>query len=321
MLYLPAVDFFGWERHMETTAVQPTKKPVALIIDDNELTSTMVRTELEQRGFTVIEAHDTADAVSLYRRTQPAVVTIDLDRVDGRAQEIAEALFADAPQAVVVAITCEVLPAFRDHLTNLGVREIVLKPYDNPQLIFQTIERALQANNDAAQPTTSAEAVEEPETLRRNLSSLAGKVAGQVLLSSCGIVARQGGAAARQTVGPALTIVSDIEGSWSGRVLIGIDRRLAERLGARLYRDSTDEDTRIDGEELEDALAEIANAIIGNVKSALPGAASHSKPKVLGRRIDSGGAGLAQGENPILVATDFGFLTIQFVTKKKAAGA
>ena len=58
-----------------------------------------------------------------------------------------------------------------------------------------------------------------------------------------------------------------------------------------------------------------------NYPASKPGAASHSKPKVLGRRIDSDAAGLAQGENPILVATGVGFLTIQFVTKTKAAGA
>ena len=303
---------------METTAVQPTKKPVALIVDDNELTSTMVRKELEQRGFTAVEAREVGDTVALYRRLQPAVVTIDLDRVDGRAPEIAEALFADAPEAVVVAITCEVLPAFRDHLTKLGVREIVVEPYDKPELIFQTIERALK-DTDASRGRTPTTTADPGETLRRNLSSLAGRTACQVLLSTCGIRARQAGTAARQTVGSAFTIISDIEGSWSGRAVIGVDRRLAERLGARLYREGPDENTRVESEELEDALAEIANAIIGNVKGALPGAASHSKPKVLGRRVNTERAGLPQGENPVRVATDFGFLTIAFVNKNRAA--
>ncbi len=303
---------------METTAVQPTKKPVALIVDDNELTSTMVRTELEQRGFTVVEAREVADTVALYRRFQPAVVTIDLDRVDGQAPEIAEALFADAPDAVVVAITCEVLLAFRDHLTNLGVREIVLKPYDNPQLIFQTIERAIEgvAASASRTPTTT----EDPgATLRHHLSSLAGRAACQVLQSSCRILARQAGTAARQTVGPALTVTSEIEGSWNGRVVIGIDRRLAEQLAARLYRETADEDTSVDSEELEDALAEIANAIIGNLTGTLPGAASHSKPKVLGRLVNTDSAGLAESENPVRLATDHGFLTIAFINKNRAA--
>ena len=305
---------------METTAVQPTRKPVALIVDDNELTSTMVRTELEQRGFTVIEAREATDTVALYRRTQPAVVTIDLDRVDGRAPEIAEALFAEAPEAVVVAITCEVLPAFRDHLTRLGVREIVLKPYDDPQLIFQTIERALEGATASASltPTTA----EDPgAALRRQLSSLAGRAACQVLLSSCGIPAQQAGAAAGQTVGPSLTVTSEIEGSWNGRVVIGIDRRLAEQLAARLYRETADEDISVESEELEDALAEIANAIIGNLTGTLPGAASHSKPKVLGRLVNTDSAGLPESENTARVATDYGFLTIAFVNKNRAAAS
>ncbi len=303
---------------METTAVQPTRKPVALIVDDNELTSTMVRTELEQRGFTVIEAREATDTVALYRRTQPAVVTIDLDRVDGRAPEIAEALFAEAPEAVVVAITCEVLPAFRDHLTRLGVREIVLKPYDNPQLISQSIERAIEEAAANGTPTTA----EDPGVAsRRKLSSLAGRAACQVLLSSCGILARQAGAAARQTIGGALTITSEIEGSWNGRAIIGIDRRLAEQLGARFYRETADEDTSVESEELEDALAEIANAIIGNLTGALPGAASHSKPQVLLNVADTDATGLTESENPVRVATDYGFLTIAFVNKNRAAAS
>ena len=303
---------------METTAVQPTKKPVALIVDDNELTSTMVRTELEQRGFTVIEAREVADTVALYRRIRPAVVTIDLDRVDGRAPEIAEALFTDAPEAVVVAITCEVLPAFRDHLTKLGVREIVLKPYDNPQLIFQTIERALEGTA-AARGLSSTIPEDLGTASRHHLSSLAGSAACQVLLSSCGVLGRQAGAAARQTVGPALTVTSQIEGSWNGRAIIGIDRRLAEQLGARLYRENGEEDTQVKSDELEDALAEIANAIIGNLTGTLPGVTSHSTPKVLEHLVNTDSAGLPEGENPVRVATDYGFLTIAFVNRDRAA--
>ncbi len=229
-------------------------------------------------------------------------------------------MFADAPEALVVAITCEVLPAFRDHLTRLGVREIVLKPYDNPQLIFQTIERAIEEVAAAASRSTTT-ADDPGAASRRQLSSLAGHAACQVLLSSCGILARQAGTAARQTVGGALTVISEIEGSWNGRAVIGIDRRLAEQLGARLYCETADEDTSVESEDLEDALAEIANVIIGNLTGALPRAATHSKPQVLGRQVDTDFAGLSESENPVCVATDYGFLTIAFVNKNRAAAS
>ena len=120
---------------METAAVEQKKKPVALIVNDNWLTLTLVRRELENRGFAVVEAKSRADAVRGYERHQPAVVTLDLDRVDGRGQEIAEAIVAAAPKANIVAITSEVLPAFRDHLLNIGVKSIVIKPYDDPKSV------------------------------------------------------------------------------------------------------------------------------------------------------------------------------------------
>ena len=45
---------------MKTAAVEQKKKPVALVVDDNWLTQTLVRRELEKRGFAVFEARTTA---------------------------------------------------------------------------------------------------------------------------------------------------------------------------------------------------------------------------------------------------------------------
>lgn len=133
---------------MKTAAAEPEKQKgrglVALVIDDNRLTRALVREELEKRGFRVVEAEDTDDALEIYQHQGPAAVIIDFDRVDGRAPEIAEALICAAPEATVVAITSTVLPAFRERLLTMGVKEIVEKPYDRPELVAAATEGAVQ---------------------------------------------------------------------------------------------------------------------------------------------------------------------------------
>ncbi len=66
----------------------------------------------------------------------------------------------------------------------------------------------------------------------------------------------------------------EIAGPWNGSVVLTTGRGTAEELARCLLRDHAPE--VLDGEDVDDALGEIANVVGGNVKAVLPG------PSVLG---------------------------------------
>ena len=295
---------------MKTAAVEQKKEPVALVVDDNWLTQTLVRRELEKRGFAVFEARTTADAVRGYERHKPAVVTLDLDRVDGRGQEIAEALVAAAPKANIVAITSAVLPAFRDHLLNIGVRDIVIKPYDNPKSVASAVQATLENGPSSRLPQALLPvSSRHSERRRKQLENGVLSTAREILLAIGGPDLQVLPRRSAPSADAAFSTSSDLTGAWEGTIRIRFDRKLADKLTARLF----DTDTRrLKGGQIQDALIEVTNMIVGNLKSSLPGTSNHTIPEFVSNG-SSRPARLPEGSSdPIQVHTQHGALSVGF---------
>ncbi len=297
---------------METAAVEQKKKPVALIVDDNWLTLTLVRRELENRGFAVVEAKSRADAVRGYERHQPAVVTLDLDRVDGRGQEIAEAIVAAAPKANIVAITSEVLPAFRDHLLNIGVKSIVIKPYDDPKSVASAVQATLEGGPPTSLPQTLPIASRQSQRWQKHLENAAVATVREILLAIGGPELRVLARVSDRPTGETLSTSSDVVGAWEGTICIQFDKELANELTARMF----DVDIRrLKRGQIQDALIEVTNMIVGNLKSLLPGNRNHTIPEFLSNG-NSGSARLLKGAgSPICVQTEHAALSIRFIPR------
>jgi len=297
---------------METAAVEQKKKPVALIVDDNWLTLTLVRRELETRGFAVAEAKSRADAVRGYERHQPAVVTLDLDRVDGRGQEIAEALVAAAPKANIVAITSKVLPAFRDHLLNIGVKSIVIKPYDDPKSVASAVQATLEDGPPTSLPQTLPIASRQSQRWQKHLENAAVATVREILLAIGGpelrVLPRDSGRPSGET----FSTSSEVVGAWEGTICIQFDKELANELTARMF----DVDIRrLKRGQIQDALIEVTNMIVGNLKSLLPGNRKHTIPEFLSNG-NSGSVRLLKGAgSPICVQTEHAALSIRFIPR------
>src|ERR1700733_11466122 len=53
-------------------------RPLVLIVDDTPLARTTLRRALEQRGYHIVEAGSTEEAIRVYREEWPDVVTMDM---------------------------------------------------------------------------------------------------------------------------------------------------------------------------------------------------------------------------------------------------
>lgn len=297
---------------MKTAAVEQKKKPVALVVDDNWLTQTLVRRELEKRGFAVFEARTTADAVRAYECHRPAVVTLDLDRVDGRGQEIAEALVAVAPKANIVAITSQVLPAFRDHLLNIGVKNIVIKPYDDPKSVVSAVQAALESSPSTSVPQTLPIASMRSRRWRKHLESAAVGTVNEIFLTIGGPDLQVLPPGSGRSAGAAFSTSSDVRGVWEGTIRIRFDEKLANELTARMF----DVDTRrLKRGQIQDTLIEITNMIVGNLKSSLPGTSQHTIPEFLSNSSIRSARLPEDSGDPIQVDTEHGALSIRFTPR------
>lgn len=111
-----------------------------VIVDDSALARKVLRTQLEENGYTVVcEAVNGEEAVEVYKKYKPDLITLDItmpimDGVDA-LQEICE----QDPKANAIMITAagqekRVIQAIR-----LGAKEFIVKPFE-PDALLKTID-------------------------------------------------------------------------------------------------------------------------------------------------------------------------------------
>lgn len=103
-----------------------------LVVEDYEDTRLMMRLELEQRGYHIVEAADGEEAVHIAWRECPNIILMDLSlpKLDGfqAARRIRE---DDAmSDVVIVAVTAHQEPLYRANALETGFNAFVTKPID-----------------------------------------------------------------------------------------------------------------------------------------------------------------------------------------------
>lgn len=103
-----------------------------LVVEDYEDTRLMMRLELEQRGYRVIEACDGEEAVELAWRECPNVILMDLSlpKLDGFAATRRIREDEQMRDVLVVAITAHQEPLYRSNALEAGFNAFVTKPID-----------------------------------------------------------------------------------------------------------------------------------------------------------------------------------------------
>ena len=101
-----------------------------LVADDTDTGRELVRTVLENSGYTVVEAGDGLEAVRVARERRPDLIILDLHMPDldgfGVIQQLrADANFARIP---IVALTASAMFGDRERALSVGFTAYVTKP-------------------------------------------------------------------------------------------------------------------------------------------------------------------------------------------------
>ena len=118
--------------------------PLVLVAEDSLVVRAVLRRQLEEHGYRVVEADDGAEALRLSREHRPDVILLDVEmpRLDGHqvlAELKADATLADTPVVFLTGRTKteDVVDALR-----LGAHDYLRKPFDHAELIARVTAAA-----------------------------------------------------------------------------------------------------------------------------------------------------------------------------------
>jgi CheY-like chemotaxis protein/signal transduction histidine kinase len=114
--------------------VSPTLGGTILIVDDDPITSTVLRESLEREGFAVHEARDGIEALRMAAEVRPSAVILDLrlPKLDGWSVLAKLKMHPDLASAPVVIISIE---EQRARGFALGASDYLVKPFEPEQLV------------------------------------------------------------------------------------------------------------------------------------------------------------------------------------------
>lgn len=115
-----------------------------MIIDDQPGVRRLLCEALKTLGLTTCEAKDGAEALEKIRNETPGLVILDLKMPGMSGVEFLKNVRRIAVHLPAIVITAYNELEFRCQLEGLGVRYILQKPFDIPQL-YRVVEEALQA--------------------------------------------------------------------------------------------------------------------------------------------------------------------------------
>jgi DNA-binding response OmpR family regulator len=114
-----------------------------LVVDDEDELRTLVRYELEQRGYRVTEAESGETALEVLKTTRPQIVVLDIRMPGMNGLEVLEIIRKDNMADKVIMLTgVDELKIARDSL-ELGANDFLTKPYDIRTLLA-CIDRVLK---------------------------------------------------------------------------------------------------------------------------------------------------------------------------------
>ena len=116
-----------------------------LVIDDDEVSRTLVKRMLDGEGHRVEEAHDGAEGLRLFGENPPDLVLTDINMPGLDGHDVIEAirvLHADIPIIAISGGGATPKDELLLKASNLGAVEIIMKPFEFRQLVG-AVERAL----------------------------------------------------------------------------------------------------------------------------------------------------------------------------------
>lgn len=147
-----------------------TGKKKILVVEDEPDIRELVRYNLEQAGFRVVEAEDGETALNQVRSEQPALVLLDLMLPEGDGLEICRILRGERETAALPIVMLTAKAAEVDRVLGLefGADDYVTKPFSPRELVARV--RAVLRRSESPDPGRPA-AVFERGRLKINFDS------------------------------------------------------------------------------------------------------------------------------------------------------
>ena len=144
----PAVDSARGSR--VDLPVDDPLRPLALVVDDEEDSRTILRRVAEKQGFRVVEGKDGAEAVALAADLRPAMILMDIGMPKMNGLEALGAIREADPHVPVVIVSAAERPESGEQALDLGAVNFVLKPFDLREIRFviDRIRAAIREEED-----------------------------------------------------------------------------------------------------------------------------------------------------------------------------
>lgn len=114
-----------------------------MIVDDANFIRSIVKKILVPRGFDIVgEATNGNEAVKLYERLKPDLVTMDITMKEKDGLEAAREILAKHGDARIIMVTALGQEKMLVDSFKVGVKDFVVKPFE-PDRLLSAVEKAL----------------------------------------------------------------------------------------------------------------------------------------------------------------------------------
>ena len=135
-----------------------------LVIDDSSIMTRMLSNTLKSLGHKVVgECQDPYEAIQMYKKLQPDVVTMDINMPGQNGIDVLKKLTEEFENSVVIMVTAEGIKTSIVQSLNNGAKGYLLKPI-SPDKLKDTINKLIEKyfshmveNGEATQESTDQE--------------------------------------------------------------------------------------------------------------------------------------------------------------------
>lgn len=115
-------------------ATAPTRRRAVLVVEDDRLTSDLLRTVVEDAGLRCVPASEGHLAVEFALAERPCLITLDLDLPDTDGHAVLHRLLADERTREIPIVVVSGYPGFLPDADRGRVAAVLAKPFDPDQL-------------------------------------------------------------------------------------------------------------------------------------------------------------------------------------------
>lgn len=118
-----------------------------LVVDDSKFMRMLLGDLLSRNGFDVLEAESGEEALQIYRKERPDLVTLDILMPGRDGIETVGDLREEDPKARIVMVTALGMEDYIQRALEAGADGFILKPF-SPERVLDTLKEVLEKPRD-----------------------------------------------------------------------------------------------------------------------------------------------------------------------------